>query len=78
LATCANKQKPLLFQRIIKGNGKYVYLSISDVRFFRNEWYNHILIRSAESERDYCGGHNNYTSLPNLQSAVGFLLGGKK
>jgi hypothetical protein len=44
------------------------------VRFFRNDWYNHILIRTALDEKDYHGGYNNYTSLPNLKSAVGNLF----
>lgn len=29
---------------------KYIYLSISDVRYFNNEWYYHILIRKAFRE----------------------------
>lgn len=62
------------FSAFIKSNNSYVYFSISDVRFFRNEWYHHILIRTADSEYDYHGGHNNYTSLPKLQDAVGNLF----
>jgi len=62
------------FTAFIKRDDRYVYLSISDVRFFRNDWYNHILIRTAFDDRDYHGGYNNYTSLPNLKSAVGNLL----
>ena len=46
--------------------GQHVYLSISDVRCGRNEWYNRILIRTAKSETDYHGGGNNHTNLPNL------------
>ena len=34
----------------------YVYISIPDVRFWKNEWYNHILIREAKDEKDYHGG----------------------
>ncbi len=63
------------FTCFVKNNeNKYAYFSISDVRFWQNEWYNHILVRTATSERDYHGGMNNYTSLPNLKSAVGSLL----
>lgn len=52
----------------IKNNdGKYIYLSISDVRHHINEWYTHILVRTAKSKRDYSGGRNLYTSLPNLE-----------
>ena len=50
--------------------GQHVYLSISDVRFWRNEWYTNILIRTAKSETDYHGGGNNHTSLPNLITNV--------
>lgn len=51
-------------------NGQHVYFSISDVRFWRNEWYTRILIRTAESERDYHGGSNYHTSLPDLTENV--------
>ena len=40
--------------------GKYVYFSTSDVRFFRNEWYHHLLVRTAISDRDFTGGTNQY------------------
>ncbi|MBE5734350.1 MAG: hypothetical protein E7347_04810 [Clostridiales bacterium] len=46
---------------------KYVYISISDVRFFSNEWYYHILYRTAAHEKDYRGGCNQYTNLQGLQ-----------
>lgn len=52
------------------GENKFVYLSISDVRFFPNEWYNDLLIRRADSERDYHGYGNNRTSLEDLQENV--------
>ena len=41
----------------------YVYISIPDVRFWKNEWYNHILIREAKDEKDY-------TTLPELPKKV--------
>ena len=62
------------FSAFIKRDDRYIYLSISDVRFFPNDWYNHILIRTAIDERDYHGEYNNYTSLPNLKSAAGNLF----
>lgn len=46
-----------------KQTGKLVYISCSDVRFFPNEWYFNILIRSAEHAKDYTGGANKFTSL---------------
>ena len=58
------------FTCFIKTGKKYVYLSISDVRYFQNEWYYNILVRSALHERDYTGGSNQYTKLPNLEGYI--------
>lgn len=54
--------------------GKFIYLSISDVRCWRNEWYTRILIRTAKSEKNCHGGHNHFTSLPKLYVSVRNLL----
>ena len=63
------------FSAFIKSaENKCVYLSISDVRYFSNEWYNHILIRTAENETDYRGGFNNYTTLSDLEGTAAELL----
>lgn len=63
------------FTAFIKNSkNKYVYLSVSDVRYFNNEWYKHILVRTASHEKDYTGGRNNYTALPNLPAALTKLL----
>ena len=53
---------------------KCVYVSISDVRYFSDEWYNHILIRTAKDEQDYRGGFNNYTTLDGLELRACELL----
>ena len=45
-----------------KTTGKYIYFSTSDVRHFPNSWYNDILIRTAEHDKDYTGGSNRSTS----------------
>ena len=55
--------------------GNHLYISISDVRFWKNEWYNRILIRTAKNEKDYRGGSNHYTSLPNLTQTAEWLFG---
>lgn len=47
-------------------NNKYAYISISDVRFFTNEWYEKVLYRTAEGPKDYRGGHNNFCKLKEL------------
>ena len=54
------------FSAFFKCNNKYVYFKISDVRYFKNEWFNHILIRTTKSEKDYTGGQNHYTNLMDL------------
>lgn len=62
------------FSAFVKKDDKYVYISISDVRYFRNAWYNNILIRTAKHERDYTGGWNRYTSLPLLENSLVKML----
>ena len=54
------------FSCFVRRNGKYVYISISDVRYWHNQWYNNILIRTAQNDKDYRGGSNNYCSLDEL------------
>ena len=63
------------FSAFIKSSeNKCVYMSISDVRYFSNEWYSHILVRTAKNEVDYRGGFNNYTTLEKLDNTVARLL----
>ncbi len=63
------------FSAFIKSaENKCIYISISDVRYFSNEWYDHILIRTAENETDYRGGFNNYATLSDLEGTAAELL----
>lgn len=63
------------FSAFIKSaENKCVYVSISDVRFFTNEWYNNILIRTAKNEQDYHGGFNHCTTLKELEMKAMELL----
>lgn len=63
------------FSAFIKSaENKCVYIFIPDVRYFSNEWYDHILIRTTKNGTDYRGGFNNYTSLDGLEGAVADLL----
>lgn len=63
------------FSAFIKSaESKCVYVSISDVRFFTNEWYNNILIRTAKNEQDYHGGFNHRTTLKELEMKAMELL----
>ena len=59
---------------IQSSQNKFVYISISDVRYFSNEWYSNILIRTAKNEVDYRGGFNHYTSLEHLVEKTAELL----
>lgn len=63
------------FSAFIKSaENKCVYVSISDVRFFTNEWYSNILIRKAKNEQDYHGGFNYRTTLKELEMKAMELL----
>ena len=63
------------FSAFIKSaENKCVYVSISDVRFFTNEWYNNIVIRTAKNEQDYHGGFNHRTTLKELEMKAMELL----
>lgn len=58
------------FTAFFRCDTRFIYFSISDVRFWANEWYNNILIRKANSDNDYAGGRNIFTTLPNLQHSL--------
>ena len=63
------------FSAFIKSaENKCVYVSISDVRFFTNEWYSNILIRTAKNEQDYYGGFSHRTTLKELEMKAMELL----
>lgn len=60
---CANMVKGIVGEC---KNPKYAYFSISDVRHFKNEWYDNILLRSAKRLDDFTGGANGFTTLENF------------
>ena len=62
------------FSAFVKGNDKYVYISIFDVRYNKNAWYDRILVRTAQHDKDYTGGQNQYTTLPALFTRIHILL----
>ena len=63
------------FSAFIKSaENRCVYVFISDVRFFTNEWYSNILIRTAKNEQDYYGGFNHRTTLKELEMKAMELL----
>ena len=62
------------FCAVIKSGNNYCYFSISDVRYWKNEWYNHILIRKMRHEKDWTGMENCYTSLPDAEKNISKIL----
>ena len=53
-----------------KVDGTFMYISISDVRHFKNEWYEKMLYRTAVHEKDYTGGRNQYCRLDQLNEVL--------
>lgn len=53
-----------------KKTEKFCYFSISDVRHFPDSWYNNLLVRTAENEKDFTGGSNNYCKLTDLKENI--------
>ena len=63
------------FSAFIKNkDNHYIYMSISDVRYWNNDWHNHILIRDAKNEQDYRGGRNQYIKLPHLEESINYTF----
>lgn len=56
---------------VIKDNeGRFIYMSISDVRYFPNEWVENILIRTMKHDKDWTGGINHRTDLINFTKDI--------
>ena len=49
-----------------KETEKFVYFSSSDVRHFKDSWFDNLLIRTAENEKDYTGGNNDNCKITQL------------
>ena len=58
----------------VEKDGKLVYISISDLRYWKN-WAEDVLIRTATSAKDYHGGPNHRATIKNLKTEVYRLLG---
>ena len=52
---------------------RYIYMSISDVRYFPCEWVENILIRTMQHDKDWSGGTNHYTDLINFTKDIANL-----
>ena len=59
-----------------KENGKFVYFSLSDVRgnCFGKHFLSNVLVRTAQHNKDFSGGANNYTSLEEFGLNITRLL----
>lgn len=57
----------------IEKDGKFIYISISDLRYWKN-WSEDVLIRVADSERDFRGHRNHRTTINNLKQDVEKLI----
>ena len=57
-----------------KQSKKFIYLSISDVRFFRDGWFDNVLIRTAKHAKDYTGGSNSYCKFENINKQALYLI----
>lgn len=53
--------------------GNFVYMSISDVRFWQNEWFRKILYRKMRHEKDWTGLGNHFASLFSLGEEIKLL-----
>ena len=62
------------FSCFIRFRDRVVFLSIPDVRYWKNAWYEHILIRLAKDEADFHGGQNHYTDIPHLKQDIEHLF----
>jgi hypothetical protein len=51
-----------------KKTEKWCYFSGADVRYSRDGWYNNLLMRTATDNKDYAGGRNDQSTLPNIKS----------
>ena len=50
--------------------GNFIYISISDVRFFQNKWFTNVLYRTMKHDKDWTGGHNQYCSWDKIADAL--------
>lgn len=64
------------FSAVIKNesNNKYAYISITDVRYYQNKWWNHVLYRTMSHEKDWTGGYNQYCTWEEIGKAVKSLI----
>jgi len=61
---------------VTDNNGHYVYFNSGDYRYPHslNDIYHSVLIRTAESEKDYRGGSNHFVELKNIGEEMNRLI----
>ncbi len=52
----------------------YIYVSISDVRYFKDGWKTNVLYRTAKDTSDYTWGRNHDSSLVDLKKNIDELV----
>lgn len=57
--------------------GEFVYISISDVRFFPAEWYHSVLYRTMAHDKDWRGGTNLRCRWPEIGKALMNMRAGR-
>jgi len=63
-----------LYATVKSADGKFVYIKISDIRYWQDEWATDILIRTMKDEKDYHGGPNHCTNISRLKEDVITLM----
>lgn len=66
------------FMAVLKNpeNNSYICISIPDVRFWPDEWVNHVLYRTMQHDKDWTGGENHYgdwTTIAELAYEMGIM-----
>ena len=64
------------FSAILKDekSGCYIYVAIQDVRFMEDLWWNRVLYRTMNNDKDYAGGINHYCKWTELDVKINKLL----
>ena len=68
---------PMYFEwsAFFKKDGKFIYVHVGDVRYnICGHWYDNVLYRTAESEKDFTGGYNNFCPYEDLEKELSALF----
>ena len=58
---------------VLEKDGKFVYVSLPDVRF-ESKWYYNVLIRTMAHAEDWTGGSNKYCLFGSIGKIAAWLL----